>query len=279
MPTEKRGNLTSAVTTQANGGGAVQASKPASLKDYLATPNIQTRFNEVLKDRAPQFMSSLINLVNSDDNLKVAEPMSVISSAMVAAALDLPVDKNLGYMWIIGRKDHKRGGLTFASPQLGYKGYVQLALRSGQYKFMNVIPVHEGELVSWNPLTEELKLDFEQKKSDAVIGYAGYFELLNGFKKSVYWTQADIKKHKERFSKTDKLWNSDWDAMSLKTVLKAMLSKWGILSIQMQKAFTEDEPEEERQVIDGGELQAWEPEQQNHDPETGEIIEMEQGQE
>lgn len=271
--TEKRGNLTTAVTGQAQGGGAVQTSKSASLKDYMATPNIQNRFNEVLKDRAPQFMSSLINLVNSDDNLKIAEPMSVISSAMVAAALDLPVDKNLGYMWIIGRKDHKRGGMTFASPQLGYKGYVQLALRSGQYRFMNVIPVHEGELVSWNPLTEELKLDFEKKASDAVIGYAGYFELLNGFKKSVYWTKEQVQKHKERFSKTDKLWNSDYDSMALKTVLKSMLSKWGILSIQMQKAFTEDDQDEQQQPIDGGDITEWtEP---SYDQATGEIIDME----
>src|SRR5690606_35091078 len=99
----------------------------------------------------------------------------------------LPIDKNLGYAWVVpyGNK---------AQFQLGYKGYVQLALRTGQYKSINVIEIHEGELVKWNPLSEELIIDFEKKESDAIVGYAGYFELINGFKKSVYWTKEQIEK-------------------------------------------------------------------------------------
>ena len=153
-----------------------------TIKGLIDSPGIKKRFEEVLSKRAPQYMSSIVNLVNGDTNLKKCDQMSVIASCMVAATLDLPVDKNLGYAWVVpyGNK---------AQFILGYKGYVQLALRTGQYKSINVIEVHEGELNEWNPLTEELQIDFEQKKSDAIIGYAGCFELLNGFKKSTYWTR------------------------------------------------------------------------------------------
>lgn len=131
--------------------------------------------------------------------LQKAEPMSVISSAMVAATLDLPVDKNLGYAWIV-----PYGGK--AQFQLGYKGYIQLALRTGQYRNINVIEVYEGELQKWDRLTEEIELDFDEKKSDKVIGYTGYFELINGFKKTVYWSKEEIEKHKKKFSKSDFGW-------------------------------------------------------------------------
>ena len=243
--TEKRENLKNQLAGRANGQQV--ENKPVAahgLKQLMAADNVKKRFEEVLGKRAPQFMASIINLTNSSPELQVADGMSVIQSAMVAAALDLPVDKNLGYMWIIGRKDNNRGGQVFAAPQLGYKGFIQLALRTAQYRFINVIDVYEGELVSWNRLTEELTLDFDSKKSDAIEGYAATFELLNGFKKTVYWTKDQVLKHKAKFSKTAMVWNSDFDAMARKTVLKALLSRWGILSIEMQKAFTEDEREE-----------------------------------
>ncbi|SHH54409.1 recombination protein RecT [Caloranaerobacter azorensis DSM 13643] len=210
-----------------------QSSITNSVKSLLNNEAIKKRFEEILKQRAPQYMSSIINLVNSDTNLQKCDPMSIIASCMVPATLDLPVDKNLGYAWIVpyGNK------ATFI---MGYKGYIQLALRTGQYKAINVIEVHEGELISWNPLTEELVIDFEQKKSDAIIGYAGYFELLNGFKKSVYWSKEQIEKHRKKFSKSDYGWKNDYDAMAKKTVLRNMLSKWGILSVEMQKAYSEE---------------------------------------
>src|SRR5690606_8869355 len=140
---------------------------------------------------------------------------------------------NLGYAWVVpyGNK---------AQFQLGYKGYVQLALRTGKYRAINAIPICEGELIKWNPLTEELVVDFEQRKSDAIIGYAGYFELVNGFRKTVYWSKEEIERHRQRFSKSDFGWKNDYDAMALKTVIRNMLSKWGILSIEMQEAYTKD---------------------------------------
>jgi recombination protein RecT len=207
-----------------------------TLKGLLASPTLKKRFEEILDKRAPQFMTSIVNLYSSEKTLQKCDPMSVISSAMVAATLDLPIDKNLGYAWIVPYGNH-------AQFQLGYKGYIQLALRTGQYRAINVIEVYEGQLKKWNPLTEELELDFEAKVSDMVIGYAGFFELINGFRKTVYWTKEQIEAHRKRFSKSDFGWKNDYDAMAKKTVLKAMLSKWGILSIEMQNAFNEDEKE------------------------------------
>lgn len=218
-----------------------------TIKGLMDSPGIKKRFEEVLSKRAPQYMSSIVNLVNGDTNLKKCDQMSVIASCMVAATLDLPVDKNLGYAWVVpyGNK---------AQFILGYKGYVQLALRTGQYKSINVIEVHEGELCEWNPLTEELQVDFEQKKSDAIIGYAGYFELLNGFKKSTYWTKEQITRHKNKFSKSDFGWKKDFDAMAKKTVLRNMLSKWGILSIEMQEAYAADQGAIKTDVLDTGDI-------------------------
>lgn len=221
---------------------AAPASQGTTLKSLLSSPTVMNRFEEVLGKRAPQFTASILGLYSSEKMLQKAEPMSVISSAMVAATLDLPVDKNLGYAWIV-----PYGGK--AQFQLGYKGYIQLALRTGQYKFINCIPIREGELQKWNPLTEEIEIDFEKRESESVIGYAAYFELLNGFRKTTYWTKADVEKHKKRFSKSDFGWKNDWDAMALKTVLKAILSKWGILSVEMQSALKED-GEEQRERID-----------------------------
>ncbi|CDQ41479.1 MULTISPECIES: recombinase RecT [Virgibacillus] len=203
------------------------------LKQLLSTPTMRKKFDEVLDKKAPQFMSSLLNLYSNDSYLQKAEPMSVVTSALVAATLDLPIDKNLGYAWIV-----PYGGK--AQFQLGYKGYIQLALRTGQYRNINVIEVYEGELKSFNRLTEEMELDFEQKQSDKVIGYTGYFELINGFRKTVYWSKEEIEKHKKRFSKSDFGWKKDWDAMAKKTVIRNMLNKWGILSIDMQKGIVED---------------------------------------
>lgn len=209
----------------------------STLKGLMESDAVKKRFEEILKNRAAQYMSSIVNLVNSEAQLQQCQPMSVIASCVVAATLDLPIDKNLGYAWVVPYK----GRATF---QLGYKGYIQLALRTGQYKAINAIPVREGELVSWNPLTEELNIDFANKKSDKVIGYAGYFQLINGFRKTVFWTVDEIVAHKKKFSKSDFGWKNDWDAMALKTVIRNMLSKWGILSVEMQNAYVEDIKEE-----------------------------------
>ncbi|BDC01562.1 hypothetical protein CP118TE_12710 [Clostridium perfringens E] len=210
----------------------------STVKGLMENPSIKKRFEGVLKEKAPQYMSSIVNLVNSDTNLQKCDGMSVIASCMVAATMDLPVDKNLGYAWVVPYGSR-------AQFQMGYKGYIQLALRTGQYKAINVAEIREGELVSWNPLTEEIEVDFSKRESDAVIGYAGYFKLINGFEKTVFWTKEEVNNHANKFSKTinskNSVWKSNFDAMAKKTVLRNLLSKWGILSIEMQKAYTADE--------------------------------------
>lgn len=235
-----------------------------SVKGLMDSPAVKKRFEEVLNKRAPQYMSSIVNLVNSDTNLKKCEPMSVIASCMVAATMDLPVDKNLGYAWVVpyGNK---------AQFQMGYKGYIQLALRTGQYKAINVTEIREGELISWNPLSEEVEIDFTQRKSDKVIGYAGYFKLLNGFEKTVYWSREDVEAHAKKFSKTynfaNSTWKTDFDAMAKKTVLRNLLSKWGILSVEMRNAYVADNNVVKN--IEEGTVQV----ENSIDIETGEVIE------
>ncbi|TNU61827.1 recombinase RecT [Bacillus velezensis] len=266
-------SLKNNIQKQNNAPGQPQGT---TMKGLLSSPAVMNRFEEVLGKRASQFTASILSLYNSENTLQKAEPMSVISSAMVAATLDLPVDKNLGYAWIVPYKGR-------AQFQLGYKGYIQLALRTGQYKSINCISVHKGELQKWNPLTEEIEIDFEKRESGAVIGYAAYFELLNGFRKTVYWTKAQVEKHKKKFSKSDFGWGKDWDAMALKTVLKSMLSKWGILSIEMQKAVIEDNEERERiditdemvepEIIDA-EAPEEKPSAQNADPFDGKPVDI-----
>ncbi len=225
--------LKNQISNKNQGNNQVGQAQGTTMKGLLASPAVMKRFEEVLGNRANQFTASILGLYNSEKMLQKAEPMSVISSAMIAATLDLPVDKNLGYAWIV-----PYGGK--AQFQMGYKGYIQLALRTGQYRNINVIEVYEGELIKWDRLTEEIDLDFEAKQSDKVIGYTGYFELINGFRKTVYWSKEDIEKHKKRFSKSDFGWKKDWDAMAKKTVIRNLLNKWGILSIDMQKSVVSD---------------------------------------
>lgn len=216
------------------------------VKNLVESDTIKNKFNEVLGQRAPQFISSLVNVVNSNQSLQKVDQTSVISSALVAASLNLPVDPNLGYMYIV-----PYGGK--AQPQMGYKGYIQLAQRSGSYKHLNAIAVYEDEFKGFNPLTEELLYtpDFKDRDKEQPVGYVGYFELANGFEKTVYWTRKQIDDHRQRFSKSggkakpSGVWASDFDAMALKTVLRNLISKWGPMTIDMQKAVVSDEEQPE----------------------------------
>lgn len=220
------------------------------LKALMNTSTMKKKFEEVLHENANSFMANVMTLVSNDSYLADSEPMSILSGALTAATLNLGLDKNLGYAYLVPfNSKNKQTGKWEKKAQfmLGYKGYIQLAQRSGQYKALNVIAVYEGEMISWNRLTEEFEFDPEGKSSEKVVGYVGYFELLNGFKKTVYWTKQEIEAHRIANSKDkDKtklggVWASDYDAMACKTVLRNMLSKWGILSIEMQKATVTDE--------------------------------------
>jgi recombination protein RecT len=155
----------------------------------------------------------------------------------VAATLDLPINQNLGFAYIIPYG-------TEATFQLGYKGFIQLAQRTGLYKTINAAEVYEGEIKYRNRITGEIEFDFEGKTSDKIIGYVSYFKLINGFERFLYMTVDDVKKHAKKFSKTygrnGSIWTTEFDAMALKTVTKLNLSKYGVLSIEMQKALETD---------------------------------------
>ena len=218
----------------------------------MNTPTMKKKFTDILHEKSDSFMGSLMTLVGGDNYLSTAEPMTIIASALKAATMDLPIDKNLGYAYVVPFNRKEKVGnewITHNEAQfiIGYKGYIQLAQRSGQYKALNALEVYEGQLVDWNPLTEEFTFDYKARTSDKVVGYVGFFELLNGFKKTVYWTKDEVEAHRIKnakgFDKTKLTgaWRDNYDAMAIKTVLRNMLSKWGILSVEMQTAVTSDE--------------------------------------
>lgn len=243
-----------------------------TVKQLLSADAVKAKFDDVLGKKAPQFTTSLINVVNSSYQLKNADANSVIASALVAASLDLPVNPSLGYMYII---PYKSNGRQIAQPQIGYKGYIQLAQRSGQYKHLNAIPVYEGELQGWNPLTEEVVYEPKQDRDtdDQPIGYLGYMELLNGFSKTVYWTHKQIDDHRREFSKSggkDKpkgVWADHYDAMALKTVLRNLLTKWGPMTVDMQSADMADSGEYDHLEEERREVRA-----EENEPDANDII-------
>jgi recombination protein RecT len=198
---------------------------------------IKNRFNEVLGKKANTFISSLISATKSNKALGECEPMSVISSALQAASLDLPIDNSLGFAHII-----PYGGV--AQFQLGWKAFVQLAMRSGQYKTIHPSVIYDGQIKKHNSFTGEMEFQ-EQKNSNNAIGFLLYFKLLNGFEKFFYMTKDEVEAHAKRYSQMYKMgkgfWKTDFDSMALKTVIKLGLSKFGILSIDMQKAIKSDE--------------------------------------
>jgi len=211
------------------------------VESLLKDDTMKRRFEEVLGKRAPSFISSVISATKANKMLAECEPMSVISSAMIAATLDLPIVASLGFAHIV---PYREKGTPIAQFQIGWKGLVQLAMRSGQYKTLNAAKVYEGQLKTWNSFTGEMEFQ-EERKSDKVVGYVLYFRLINGFEKYVYWTSERCEAHGKRYSKSYAKgygpWKDDFDAMALKTVVKDGLSKYGILSVEMQRAIVTDQ--------------------------------------
>ena len=215
-------------------------------KDFFSRDSVKNKFTELLGRRAPQFITSVLHVVASNSLLSKADPASIYQSAAVAATLDLPLNNSLGFAYIVPYNNKQPDGTykTVAQFQIGYKGFIQLAQRSGQFKSISAAPIYEGQLASENPLTG-FTFDFTKKDSDKVIGYAAYFELVNGFEKTLYMTIEDLNKHGKKFSQTFKknfgLWKDDFDSMATKTVLKLLLSKYAPLSIDMQTAVITDQ--------------------------------------
>lgn len=239
--------MTDRAMTTTNGDDVrLPAPVTGSVRDLLRIPNVQERFREVLADKAPQFIASLANVVYTTPALKDCEPYSVIGAAIVAASLDLPVDKSIGFAHIVPYFDRKRGRQV-AQFQLGYKGYIQLALRTGQYRTIHVTEVCAGEVRGVNRMTGELT--FGERTSKDVIGFLAYLKMLNGFEKHLYMTTEEVRKHAEKYSKnygSDKsIWKTNFDAMAKKTVLRGLLGKWGMLSIELRRAMEAEVPPDE----------------------------------
>lgn len=225
------------------------ATKPSTVKGLMESAGYKKRFEEMLGQRAAGFISSVINAVNGNEMLREADPSSVISSAVIAATMNMPIDNNLGFAAIV---PYKTGGKVVAQFQMMWRGFVQLAIRSGSYETMNVSEVYEDELQGYNPLTGEVFFtDTEtwiqryEENADKIVGYYAYFKLQNGFKKQLYMSKKQVEIHGRRYSKSFNSqfgkWKTDFDAMAKKTVIKLLLSKWGILSIDMQKAVEFDQ--------------------------------------
>jgi len=216
-----------------------------TVKDFFQKDEVKKRFEEMLGKRAPQFITSVLQIATSNALLKNADPVSVYNAAAVAATLDLPLNSSLGFAYIVPYNTKQPDGSSkvVAQFQIGYKGFIQLAQRSGQFRSISATPIYEGQIKENNPLTG-ITFDFSVK-SDVVIGYAARFELINGFEKTMYMTVAELQKHGARFSKSYNnatgLWKQDFDTMATKTVIKQLLSKFAPLSVEMQKAVITDQ--------------------------------------
>lgn len=214
------------------------------LKTMLSSDSIKSRFKEILGQKAPGFISSILSVANGNTMLQGADAQSVLNAAVIAATLDLPINPNLGYAAIVPYNDRKKGTCV-AQFQLQYKGLVELCLRSGQFASLIDEVVYEGQLVRKNKFTGEYIFDEDAKTSDKVIGYMAYFRLVNGFGKTFYMTLEEVEKHAKTYSQTYKngygVWKDNFDVMARKTVLKLLLSKYAPKSIQMQQALTFDQ--------------------------------------
>ena len=218
-----------------------QLSPVNQMKNLLANQGMQNLFADAVKDNRDRFIASIIDLYNGDKYLQNCDPKEVAMEALKAATLNLPINKSLGYAYIVPFKN--KGKLT-PQFQIGYKGYIQLAQRSGQYKALNAGIMYEGMEVK----QDYLKGTFEivgEPKSDKAIGYFAYFQLLNGYEKALYMSKEEITSHAKRYSQSFgsdySPWKNQFDEMAQKTVLRRLLTKYGVLSTEFQEAAKREE--------------------------------------
>lgn len=211
--------------------------KPMTIKSLFSKDEVKSKIAEMLGKRSTAFITSVLSVVQNNSYLKNAKPETVYTSAMIAATLDLPIHPSLGMAYLIPYGDQ-------CQFQIGYKGIIQLALRSGQFKTISACEIYEGQLIEENPLTGYV-FDFTKKDSENIIGYAAYFSLINGFEKNSFWTVEKVKEHGKRFSKTFSskggVWEKDFDSMAKKTVLKLLLSTYAPKTVEMQRAIIADQ--------------------------------------
>lgn len=236
------------------------------VKGIISQETVKKKFEEVLGKKAPQFLASITNVIAGSAQLKKCPANTIMGAAFVAATYDLPIDSNLGFAAIVPYNNNKYNLQTKqwekhpeAQFQMMYKGFIQLAIRSGYYEKMNCSVVYKDELISYNPITGEVEFVTNFSKctqrmngnSEDIAGYYAWFKLLTGFRKELFMTRAEVENHARKYStayrndlnndKKGSKWTTDFDAMALKTVIKLLLSKWGILSVDMQRAITDDQ--------------------------------------
>lgn len=241
-------------------------SKKQTFSVFMGSDAIKNKINQIVGGKNGQrFITSIISAVSTNPALSECEHSTILSSALLGESLGLSPSPQLGQYYMVPFKDKKRD-CKVATFQLGYKGYIQLAIRSGYYKKLNVLPIKEGELINFNPLEEEINCilieDDDAREKAQTIGYYAMFEYENGFKKSMYWSKKKMMAHADRYSqafnaksyellqngkipedemwKYSSFWYKSFDEMAMKTMLRQLISKWGIMSIEMQTAFEKD---------------------------------------
>jgi len=226
----------------------------ATFSAYLTGDAVKNKINQIVgsKDGA-RFITAVVSCVSTNPALAKCDHSSLLSCALLGETLKLSPSPQLGQYYMVPYEDNKRG-ITVAQFQLGYKGYIQLAIRSGYYKKINVLSIKDGELVKYDPLEETIEVnlmdDEEKRESAPATGYYAMFEYHNGFRKTLYWSHKKMEAHAVKYSKgyaSDKkkgtswtFWSKDFDGMAYKTMLRQIISKWGIMSIEMQQAFESD---------------------------------------
>jgi recombination protein RecT len=251
-----------------------QAKRP-SFSVAITTEKYKAMVNRSIRDpkEANRFIAAITSAVAVNPALQVCEPSTVLAGALLGNSLGLSPSPQLGQYYLVPFKNkakYDRSGnllkpeTTDAQFVLGYKGYVQLALRSGYYKHLNVIAVKAGELIRFDPLTEEVEISLNpdelSRENSASIGYLATFEYMNGFRKTIYWSRDKMEAHALRYSKGYAakkgytFWEKDFDAMAFKTMLRQLISKWGIMSIDLQTAFEQDTVIESEDYVDAAEI-------------------------
>lgn len=235
--------VTNSLTTKAN--------QKMGMTAYLTQDAVKQNINNVVGGKnGTRFITSIVSAVQNNPQLQECTNQSILSAALLGESLNLSPSPMLGYFYMVPFNDKNRGKV--AQFQIGYKGLIQLAIRSGQYKKINVMAIKKGELEYFDPLNEDIKVnlmvdDWNAREQAETIGYYATFELVNGFKKSIYWSKEQMEAHALQYSqgyrakKGYTFWEKDFDAMAYKTMLRQLLSKWGIMSTEMVSAIDSDE--------------------------------------
>lgn len=228
----------------------IKSKQRLGITAYLTQDAVKDQINKVVGGKdSDKFVASIVSAVNTNPTLSECTNTSILSGALLGHSLNLSPSPQLGQYYLVPFNNSK-AGTKEAQFQLGYKGYIQLAIRSGQYKKLNVLAIKEGELINFDPLNEEINVklieDEEEREQAKTIGYYAMFEYTNGFRKAIYWSKARMEAHALKYSKGYQakkgytFWEKDFDGMAYKTMLRQLISKWGIMSIDMMSAIDAD---------------------------------------